>query len=1049
MSRQETKPTWKSIVGGILAKPSGQLSEDDLAALAEVCLATDTLTPEYAGTGSRPGGLPGGQPGRSLARQAASRLAAETENGDSVIARYRHVLGLIWTVERFRPSSADPLASVRGEAERRERAVVIARELGDDTLNAYCLYLRGLTQRKLTDWTAALDDLGIAAHLTMTLLEGGDRERHPGPFLATGARGSWAEPLKTQLRVMTSRAFKWSAMTRSIVGDIDRWREDTQLALEYADPLRNTRPSVLVEALVASADLARHVGDRDGFRKVEKTLRDWADQGGLNRVARGWVNVAASNATHLHDYSRAYELQRLRLDISLEDVPTAPARHSPPEAYHSVLHALNERGQHGRRLGVGNAANETALSLWRSRRTAEDTAVWHEASRWLDLAVAAWEEDGHNGLIAVSLTRARLLTDHPEAPEPLRAADMALAVSRDALLSGTRSNAAVLAANWCAPGDTRVRDLLDELIEDVTPMQAARRLPARARWYRRLAENLEEGGAASEAVDEAWHRAEHDALTAASNLEIDGVFVDAELALRSWEIAAAATSRTNTTTDDESRVLLFRLLNVVRCVAELLVTASHVTDRTRLAERYGTVFAQAADLAVRLEDTAAADLILEALRRDRVGLLITDLSQRTDINNEIRAELERILAALYATPELPPSAGPGDERQERRSLGQITEAIIVNRANSTHQADRLLGLLSAMTDGRSVSALNARQVLAEHPGTGDTAVLQLCATGTGLLGVSGSAPRLYRRLTWKDADGEIYDHLDAVALRAPLNTLSPSSNRYWQILSQLTSELLPEPLLELLRERYTDRPLRLMIIPSGLFDLAFDALPIGDDRLLIDVADTSVHTSLATMRHLIRTDCLSKPRRGNVAVYDTGTLQHTQAELDALQLFLSPVEVLTLRREIVNEFGESRGHNFRMLAMAIHGIDDENGWGQIKQLPDGTQFTAAEAIALSFPPLCVMASCYSNIRLRDNLELAGFPLSLFAGGANTVVGTLFDVDDEATSQVLQKYWRHLAKGVDAVRALRLARLEWLSDHPEHRPVPRLWAGLVVLGGSHL
>lgn len=99
------------------------------------------------------------------------------------------------------------------------------------------------------------------------------------------------------------------------------------------------------------------------------------------------------------------------------------------------------------------------------------------------------------------------------------------------------------------------------------------------------------------------------------------------------------------------------------------------------------------------------------------------------------------------------------------------------------------------------------------------------------------------------------------------------------------------------------------------------------------------------------------------------------------------------------------------------------------------------------------ASCWAlrcpGWRAPAGTGIGGVPLALFARGATTVIGTLFDIDDRATSEIMQRYWRRLADGADPVAALRAARLDWLTEHPEHRPAPRLWAGLAALGGSHL
>ena len=252
-----------------------------------------------------------------------------------------------------------------------------------------------------------------------------------------------------------------------------------------------------------------------------------------------------------------------------------------------------------------------------------------------------------------------------------------------------------------------------------------------------------------------------------------------------------------------------------------------------------------------------------------------------------------------------------------------------------------------------------------------------------------------------------------------------------------------------------------MIVPTGLFDVAFDALTLHDGSRLVERATVSVHASLITMLYAAK-HARHTTVSAALAMYDVASLLHTKAELAALRDNVQVVDAIQSRADLVAALASDRDSHFDMFALAVHGADDANGWGQTKRLPDGTLFSAAEALALSYPPLCVLASCHSNVRTGADLEMAGFPMALFARGAFTVIGSLYSIDDRATSEVMQRYWYHLAQGIDPVMALRLAKLDWLDAPRAHassdgRDVlaiegsgsPSLWSGLVAMGGAHL
>jgi hypothetical protein len=1052
---------WDAVVADATSRLDGGRAAARM--LAQVCLAADETAPEHSMM-PRPGGLAPGRPTVPVVRAAGAPLLAAMRHATDREARYLRVVGLtfcLWKPQP-RPDSDDPLRELHTARDRHFEAVEVARGLADETLVAWCLYHLGLIERKLTRWQPALDALQESADIAIRLLDEGAGEEHPGPFTLLAA--DWAEPTDVQRRVIACRALKRITLLTPVVGDLASWEANTQRVIELAGPLAATRPSVLAEALSRAGVLARHLGDRDAFREVEERLRRWAEETGTNRVVRGWLSQAAQNAGHLRDFERAYELHRQKADAALDGIDGAPPPGSPPDAYLSIVTILEERGLRSRRIALGNAAYDTATDLWRSRRTADDPEAWHQAGRWLDLAERTWRIDGQNGLVAIELTKARLLVDHPTAPDRLRAADIALWVSENGLNSGTRANAAREAAEWCAPGDLRVRRKLNELIAEATPVQRGKRQAARAQWYRRYAEHLERTGQSVAAVAAAWRNAEDDALAAAGALEVGGMFVDTGTAADAWWVAATACGRPGSAiVDNVAAVRLGRLLNMVHCVAHLLGSASRPRQRSRIAARYGSVFAAAADLANSLGDTRAADLIMEAVRRDRVGLLITDLIRRQDVSETVRATAERVIAARNATPSLPTTENRqpapktdtpqqqqhGDDNSGMRALTYMAEAITIRRDRSTAEADEVLGILSPLADGRSLPHATASELLAKRQAHTPAAILQFCPTGTGILPTSPRSRTLYRRLTWIGEDGGTREYLDTVPLKFNPERLDPDKTPYWRQIYEHAAHFLPDPLLKLLRDHDRDRPLRLLVVPTGLFDIAFDALPIDENRHLLDAAAVSIHTSLTTASHLLQR--VSHPEdTTSLAVYDTNTLNHTTPEFTVLSECLPPVQELGGLAEFRSRLSAPRGHDYRLLVMAVHGWDDHNGWGQIKQFPDGSTFTAAEAMGFHYPQLCVLASCQSKIRLRESLELAGFPLSFFARGATTVIGSLLDINDGKTSEIMRRFWCHLRAGTDPVHALHAAKLDWLDEDPARRLAgARHWAGLIAFGGAHL
>lgn len=73
----------------------------------------------------------------------------------------------------------------------------------------------------------------------------------------------------------------------------------------------------------------------------------------------------------------------------------------------------------------------------------------------------------------------------------------------------------------------------------------------------------------------------------------------------------------------------------------------------------------------------------------------------------------------------------------------------------------------------------------------------------------------------------------------------------------------------------------------------------------------------------------------------------------------------------------------------------------------------------------------------------GLRRAFAAAGAETLVMSLWQVEDNATKRLMVEFYRRLAKGEGRAEALRQASLTLLRD-PAHRH-PFYWASFIVSG----
>lgn len=75
--------------------------------------------------------------------------------------------------------------------------------------------------------------------------------------------------------------------------------------------------------------------------------------------------------------------------------------------------------------------------------------------------------------------------------------------------------------------------------------------------------------------------------------------------------------------------------------------------------------------------------------------------------------------------------------------------------------------------------------------------------------------------------------------------------------------------------------------------------------------------------------------------------------------------------------------------------------------------------------------------------MVGMTRALFAAGARCLVVSLWPVDDLATSELMQAFYREVIGGTSVAAALAAARRQVRGERPD----PREWAAFVVVGAG--
>jgi CHAT domain-containing protein/tetratricopeptide (TPR) repeat protein len=263
-----------------------------------------------------------------------------------------------------------------------------------------------------------------------------------------------------------------------------------------------------------------------------------------------------------------------------------------------------------------------------------------------------------------------------------------------------------------------------------------------------------------------------------------------------------------------------------------------------------------------------------------------------------------------------------------------------------------------------------------------------------------------------------------------------------RVLAALYDELVAplEPLLGA-SSPSEDGPQKITIIPHGLLHrVPFHALFDGEAYLL-DRFEVSYAPS-ATVFSLCQKRVPRGSERALILSVTDPLIPHVSDEARAVASHLPGSEVLADGRATTDAIGE-RAPRCDILHLACHGMfRGDNPMFSSLKLHDGW-LTAADVLRLDLGGALVTLSACESARNRvlAGDEIIGLARGFLGAGAATLVASLWLVQDETTSWMMERWYARMRDGADRTTALREAQLAL----KERCPHPYYWAPFVLMG----
>ncbi|RLD18878.1 MAG: hypothetical protein DRI69_09520, partial [Bacteroidetes bacterium] len=310
----------------------------------------------------------------------------------------------------------------------------------------------------------------------------------------------------------------------------------------------------------------------------------------------------------------------------------------------------------------------------------------------------------------------------------------------------------------------------------------------------------------------------------------------------------------------------------------------------------------------------------------------------------------------------------------------------------------------------------------------------------------------------------------AEALNASVSQTPGISESGYKVNAALLSDLLFAPL----NHAAAYRPERITIVPDGPLSFTpFELLHFDEgNEMLLTTFPMRYLTSLGGRNH--QKSRLAKKRFAGFApsykapdIQDTITdgslaelvrsgyydLPGAAAEVAAISILMdgeSFVDSAATKSEFIG-----LAQQYQILHMSMHAIADIKQPGQSRLLFTAnsdnrltSEMTASEIRSLKFnADLVVLSACQTNVgKLYRGEGVMSLSRAFAFAGIPSSVTSLWKVPDASTAAIMEDFYKNLLNGENKDNALRLAKLNYLSNVKfEAQSHPRYWAGFVLTG----
>jgi CHAT domain-containing protein len=244
---------------------------------------------------------------------------------------------------------------------------------------------------------------------------------------------------------------------------------------------------------------------------------------------------------------------------------------------------------------------------------------------------------------------------------------------------------------------------------------------------------------------------------------------------------------------------------------------------------------------------------------------------------------------------------------------------------------------------------------------------------------------------------------------------------------------------------------KLIIIPDyTLQNLPFETLKTNSNNYLINDYEISYAYSMSFLKENKKLNRQAKniflgftpSRFKNESLED---LPRSKSEIENIKQILNGDNFKNQDATKENFFKKLNSYKIIHLATHANANDSISPWIAFKneKLYLNELYTSKNQAEL-----VVLSACNTSLgKIKPGEGVYSLARGFFYSGANSVISSLWNVNDKSTQEITTSFYKYLKKGSSKSQALRQAKLEYLNTHSLSEVSPYYWSSLILIGDN--